>query len=113
MVIGTKVINTRSGKDGVIIGINSSGSIQVLESINPYVINTHDSMKTLTVINDNFENTTRFHKNSCNYCQNLKFHSGKLYLCNVKSIVLPKELLTSMGCTDCFTSNCNDVKEEN
>lgn len=50
--IGSKVKNKNSGKIGVVLRITDSGSVQVLESINPYVINTHDNWNTLEIIND-------------------------------------------------------------
>lgn len=49
---GKRVINTRSNKIGVILREMSSGSIQVLESIEPYVINTHDSWNILKVLEE-------------------------------------------------------------
>lgn len=51
--IGLKVRNKISGKCGIVLHINSSGSIAVLESIEPKVVNTHDSWKTLEVIQNN------------------------------------------------------------
>lgn len=48
--IGKKVRNTKSGEIGIILRINESGSIQVLERICPKVINTHNSFKTLEFI---------------------------------------------------------------
>lgn len=48
--IGKKVRNTKSGEIGIILRINQSGSIQVLERICPKVINTHNSFKTLEFI---------------------------------------------------------------
>lgn len=50
--IGKQVRNKRDGRLGVILRITESGSVQVLESINPYVINTHDNWNTLEIIND-------------------------------------------------------------
>lgn len=50
--IGSKVKNKNSGKIGVVLRITDSGFVQVLESINPYVINTHDNWNTLEIIND-------------------------------------------------------------
>lgn len=47
---GTKVVNTNSGVTGVILRIFENGSIQVIEKITPYVICTHDSWKTLKII---------------------------------------------------------------
>lgn len=51
--VGLKVRNKISGKCGIVLHINSSGSIAVLESIEPKVVNTHDSWKTLEVIQNN------------------------------------------------------------
>lgn len=48
--IGVRVKNINSNKIGIILRINESGSIQVLEKIEPYVICTHDSWKTLEVM---------------------------------------------------------------
>jgi hypothetical protein len=47
---GRKVMNKNSGRNGVILKIFPSGSVQVLESIDPYVICTHDNFNTLQLI---------------------------------------------------------------
>lgn len=48
--IGDKVKNTRDGKYGIAIRIFKDGSIAVLENVAPTIINTHDSNKTLKLI---------------------------------------------------------------
>lgn len=50
---GTCVINTNDSKSGIILRIFKSGNIQVLEKIEPKVINTHSSFKTLKILDDN------------------------------------------------------------
>lgn len=50
MLTGKRVKNRRSGKIGVIINTTETGQIAVLERIEPKVINTHDSSKTLEFI---------------------------------------------------------------
>lgn len=50
--VGLKVRNRHSGKAGVVLREWESGSIQVLESVEPFVICTHDSWSTLEVIDD-------------------------------------------------------------
>ena len=49
---GKRVKNKRSGNIGIILRKWETGSIQVLENINPKVINTHDSFDTLEIITD-------------------------------------------------------------
>lgn len=53
MHIGDKVKNVRDGRVGIVIRIFNSGCISVLENISPVVINTHDSEKTLELIEEN------------------------------------------------------------
>ena len=48
--LGDIVKNTNSGKIGIVTRINENGSILVLEKIAPFCWNTHDSEKTLEVI---------------------------------------------------------------
>lgn len=45
--VGDKVVNLRSHRFGIVNMITESGSIEVIESIEPLIINTHDSSKTL------------------------------------------------------------------
>ena len=47
-----RVKNLRSGKIGIVINIFNNGSIAVLEKVSPLVINTHDSISTLKIIDD-------------------------------------------------------------
>ncbi|EES51300.1 hypothetical protein NE172_03430 [Clostridium botulinum] len=51
--LGDKVKNINSGVIGIVIRIFESGSIGVLEKVAPVVICTHDSEKTLQVIEEN------------------------------------------------------------
>lgn len=44
---GLKVQNKRTLKFGVVLRETESGSVQVLESIEPYIICTHDNWTTL------------------------------------------------------------------
>lgn len=53
MNIGDKVKNVRDGSVGIVIRIFNSGCISVLENVSPVVINTHDSEKTLELIEKN------------------------------------------------------------
>ena len=53
MNIGDKVKNIRDGRIGIVVRVFRSGSIAVLESFTPVVINTHDSEKTLQLIEEN------------------------------------------------------------
>ena len=48
--IGDLVRNVRSDKVGIVVRIFKSGSIAVLEKVAPMVICTHDSFKTLEII---------------------------------------------------------------
>ena len=47
---GKRVRNKKSGNIGIILREWETSSIQVLENINPKVINTHDSFKTLEFV---------------------------------------------------------------
>lgn len=48
---GKEVVNTRDGKVGVVLfEWKDTGQIAVLENIRPYIINTHDSWKTLKLL---------------------------------------------------------------
>lgn len=49
---GTCAINKNDNKSGIILRTFKSGNIQVLEKIEPKVINTHSSFKTLKILND-------------------------------------------------------------
>ena len=49
---GKLVKNTRDGKIGIVLREFETGQIQVLEKIQPLVINTHDSWKTLELLED-------------------------------------------------------------
>lgn len=49
---GKQVRNLNSGKVGIILRINKSGSIQVLENIEPEVICTHDNWNTLELLRE-------------------------------------------------------------
>ena len=51
-IVGMPVKNKRNGNIGVILHQWKSGSVAVLENINPRVINTHDSWNTLEIITD-------------------------------------------------------------
>lgn len=53
MNIGDKVKNLRDNRVGIVIRVFRSGSIAVLESVSPVVINTHDSENTLMIIEEN------------------------------------------------------------
>lgn len=50
--LGYRVKNIKSGKIGIVINIFNNGSIAVLEKVSPLVINTHDSISTLKIIDD-------------------------------------------------------------
>ena len=50
--LGYRVKNIRSGKIGIVINIFNNGSIAVLEKVSPLVINTHDSIYTLKIVDD-------------------------------------------------------------
>lgn len=49
---GKRVINKNSGVVGVVLREFKTGQVQVLERIEPLVINTHDSWKTLELVDD-------------------------------------------------------------
>ena len=51
-IVGMPVKNKRNGNIGVVLHQWKSGSVAVLENINPRVINTHDSWNTLEIITD-------------------------------------------------------------
>ena len=51
-LVGIPVRNKRNGTIGIVLHQWKSGSIAVLENINPRVINTHDSWNTLEIITD-------------------------------------------------------------
>lgn len=53
MELGDKVRNKRDGRLGIVITLHKSGSISVLENVAPVVINTHDSEKTLEIVEEN------------------------------------------------------------
>lgn len=53
MNIGDKVKNIRDGRIGIVVRVFNSGCIAVLENVAPVVINTHDSEKTLELIEEN------------------------------------------------------------
>lgn len=56
-LIGIPVRNKRDGAIGIVLHQWKSGSIAVLENINPRVINTHDSWSTLEIITDEIKQT--------------------------------------------------------
>ena len=47
-----RVRNKRDGRIGIVLHQWKGGSVVVLESINPRVINTHDSWNTLEIVTD-------------------------------------------------------------
>ena len=51
-LVGMLVKNKRDGRIGIVLHQWENGSVTVLESINPRVINTHDSWNTLEIITD-------------------------------------------------------------
>lgn len=51
-IVGIPVRNKRDGRIGIVLHQWKSGSVAVLESINPRVINTHDSWNTLEIVTD-------------------------------------------------------------
>ena len=51
-IVGMPVRNKRDGRIGIVLHQWKSGSVAVLESINPRVINTHDSWNTLEIVTD-------------------------------------------------------------
>lgn len=56
-IVGIAVRNKRDGKIGIVLHQWESGSVAVLESINPRVINTHDSWNTLEIVTDEVKQT--------------------------------------------------------
>lgn len=67
--IGREVINKNSGKRGVVLRVTDSGSVCVLERINPYVMCTHDNWNTLELIEEvtaeyKHEESTEYYKNN-------------------------------------------------
>lgn len=56
-LVGIPVRNKRDGAIGIVLHQWKSGSIAVLENINPRVINTHDSWSTLEIITDEIKQT--------------------------------------------------------
>lgn len=56
-LVGIPVRNKRDGTIGIVLHQWKSGSIAVLENINPRVINTHDSWSTLEMITDEIKQT--------------------------------------------------------
>lgn len=56
-IIGMPVRNKRDGRIGIVLHQWKSGSVAVLESINPRVINTHDSWNTLEIVTDEVKQT--------------------------------------------------------
>lgn len=49
---GKRVRNKNSGIIGIVLREFETGQVQVLEKIEPYVINTHDSWKSLEVLEE-------------------------------------------------------------
>lgn len=56
-IVGIPVRNKRDGKIGIVLHQWKNGSVVVLESINPRVINTHDSWNTLEIVTDEVKQT--------------------------------------------------------
>lgn len=56
-IVGIPVKNKRDGRIGIVLHQWKSGSVAVLESINPRVINTHDSWNTLEIVADEVKQT--------------------------------------------------------
>lgn len=56
-IVGIPVKNKRDGRIGIVLHQWKSGSVAVLESINPRVINTHDSWNTLEIVTDEVKQT--------------------------------------------------------
>lgn len=56
-IVGIPVKNKRDGRIGIVLHQWESGSVAVLESINPRVINTHDSWNTLEIVTDEVKQT--------------------------------------------------------
>ena len=56
-IVGIPVKNKKDGKIGIVLHQWESGSVAVLENINPRVINTHDSWHTLEIVTDKAKQT--------------------------------------------------------
>ena len=56
-IVGMPVRNKRDGRIGIVLHQWKSGSVAVLESINPRVINTHDNWNTLEIVTDEVKQT--------------------------------------------------------
>lgn len=56
-LVGMPVKNKRDGRIGVVLHQWESGSVAVLENINPRVINTHDNWSTLEILTDEVKQT--------------------------------------------------------
>ena len=56
-IVGIPVKNKKDGRIGIVLHQWESGSVAVLESINPRVINTHDSWNTLQIVTDEVKQT--------------------------------------------------------
>ena len=56
-IVGIPVRNKRDRRIGIVLHQWESGSVAVLESINPRVINTHDSWNTLEIVTDEVKQT--------------------------------------------------------
>ena len=56
-IVGIPVRNKRDGRIGIVLHQWKGGSVVVLESINPRVINTHDSWNTLEIVTDEVKQT--------------------------------------------------------
>lgn len=56
-IVGIPVRNKRDGRIGIVLHQWESGSVAVLESINPRAINTHDSWNTLEIVTDEVKQT--------------------------------------------------------
>lgn len=56
-IVGIPVRNKRDGRIGIVLHQWESGSVAVLESINPRVINTHNSWNTLEIVTDEVKQT--------------------------------------------------------
>lgn len=56
-IVGIPVRNKRDGRIGIVLHQWESGNVAVLESINPRVINTHDSWNTLEIVTDEVKQT--------------------------------------------------------
>lgn len=56
-IVGIPVKNKRDGRIGIVLHQWESGSVAVLESINPRVINTHDSWNTLEIVTNEVKQT--------------------------------------------------------